>query len=240
MRARDPSAGYASAPAFTDGAATSPVRPVRRRGTPRIWWLVLALSLAIVGYALAYVVRGERMFFGEVGAGFRARPWGILAHAFVASFALAIGPFQFRETLRQRRLQLHRTLGRVYVVAALLTGITGLYMAVYSFGGMITHFGFGLLGAGVIITTTVAYRRIRKLDTVAHREWMIRSFSLIFAAVTLRILLPLLITAYQGAFEPAYLWVSWLCWVPNVIWAEWYIRRTRGRRVIPVVGVAAA
>jgi hypothetical protein len=122
----------------------------------------------------------------------------------------------------------------------MLTGITGLYMASYSFGGMITHAGFGLLATGVLVTTTVAYRRIRALDTVAHREWMIRSFSLIFAAVTLRILLPLLITAYQGEFEPAYLWVSWLSWVPNVLWAEWYIRHTRARRAVPVVGVAAA
>ena len=239
MTARD-ATGSESSPAFTKTGSASPAEPARRRGTPRVWWLILLLSLMIVSYALAYVIRGEKMFFGEVGAGFRQRPWGILAHAFVAMFALGIGPFQFRESLRLRRLPLHRTLGKIYVVAALLTGITGLYMAVYSFGGMITHAGFGLLAAGVVITTTVAYRRIRALDTVAHREWMIRSFSLIFAAVTLRILLPLLITAYRGAFEPAYLWVSWLCWVPNVLWAEWYIRRRRGRRAAPLVGVAAA
>jgi uncharacterized membrane protein len=199
---------------------------------------MLVLSLMIVAYALAYVVRGEKMFFGDVGAGFRERPWGIYAHAFVAAFALAIGPFQFRATLRDRRLELHRALGKAYVVAAMLTGITGLYMAVYSFGGIVTHLGFGLLALGVIVTTTVALRRIRVLDTVTHREWMIRSFSLIFAAVTLRILLPLLIIAHEGAFEPAYLWVAWLSWVPNIVWAEWYIRRTRPRVASPAVIMA--
>ena len=201
---------------------------------------MLALSLGIAGYALAYVVRGEKMFFGEVGAGFRERPWGIWAHAFVAMFALALGPWQFRAALRQRRLRLHRTMGKIYVVAALSTGLTGLYMAVHSFGGLTTHLGFGLLAAGVLVTTSIAYLRIRKRDTVAHREWMIRSFALIFAAVTLRILLPLLIAAYQGSFPPAYLWVSWLCWIPNVIWAEWYIRRTRARRQVPIGGIIAA
>jgi uncharacterized membrane protein len=212
----------------------------RRRGTPRIWWLILALSLAIVSYALLYVIRGEKMFFGEVGTGFRERPWGILAHALVAAFALAAGPFQFREALRLRRLTLHRAVGRVYVVAALLTGGTGLYMATYSFGGPITHLGFGLLAVGVIVTTANAYRRIRARDTVAHREWMIRSFALIFAAVTLRLLLPLLVVSHQGVFEPAFRWVSWLCWVPNIVWAEWYVRRTRVRQPLPVAGVAAA
>jgi len=54
-------------------------------------------------------------------------------------------------------------------------------------------------------------------------------FALIFAAVTLRLLRPLLVIAHGGAFEPAYRWVSWLCWVPNLLWAEWLVRRARLR-----------
>jgi len=62
---------------------------------------------------------------------------------------------------------------------------------------------------------------------------MIRSYALLFAAVTLRIELPLLIMAF-GEFTPAYQVVSWLCWVPNALWAERYIRWTR-QVVLPVV-----
>jgi uncharacterized membrane protein len=210
-----------------------------RRDTPRIWWLVLVLSMAIAAYALAYLILGERMFVGDVGARFRERPWGIYSHAFVSMFALALGPFQFRRRLRERRLGLHRTLGKIYVVAALLTGLTGLYMAMRSFGGMPTHLGFGALAVGVLVTTTIAYRRIRTRDRDAHREWMIRSFSLIFAAVTLRVLLPLLVITYRGQFAPAYLLVAWLCWVPNILWAEWYIRRTRLRHTRTLVQAPA-
>jgi hypothetical protein len=54
---------------------------------------------------------------------------------------------------------------------------------------------------------------------------MLRSYALIFAAVTLRIELPLLIMAL-GEFTPAYQVVAWLSWVPNLLWAEWYVRRT--------------
>ncbi len=122
---------------------------------------------------------------------------------------------------------MHRTMGRIYVPAALLTGATGSYMAAYSYGGIITHLGFGFLGAAVIATTSSAFGRIRALDIASHREWMIRSYALIFAAVMLRILLPLLTIAYEGDFDPAYRWVAWLCWVPNALWAEWYIRRSR-------------
>jgi hypothetical protein len=48
---------------------------------------------------------------------------------------------------------------------------------------------------------------------------------MIFAAVTLRVELPLLIAAFQ-AFDPAYMMVSWSCWVPNLLVAEWIVRRT--------------
>jgi uncharacterized membrane protein len=143
--------------------------------------------------------------------------------------ALGTGVFQFRGGLRARRPRLHRILGRIYVPAAILTGASGLYMAAYSNGGMVTHIGFGLLGAGTMITTATAFRRILAGQIAAHREWMIRSYALIFGAVTLRILLPLLIIAYQGDFDPAYRWVAWLSWVPNALWAEWYVRRMRGR-----------
>ena len=47
----------------------------------------------------------------------------------------------------------------------------------------------------------------------------------IFGAVTLRLWLPLLIAAHGGEFTPAYRWVAWLSWVPNLLWAEWIIRR---------------
>ena len=67
----------------------------------------------------------------------------------------------------------------------------------------------------------------RRREIARHREWMIRSFALIFGAVTLRVELPLLIVMHKGAFPPSYAIVAWLAWVPNILWAEWYVRRSR-------------
>lgn len=55
---------------------------------------------------------------------------------------------------------------------------------------------------------------------------MIRSYSLTLAAVTLRIYLPLSL-ALGVPFANAYQVISWLCWLPNIILAEWVVRRTR-------------
>jgi hypothetical protein len=55
---------------------------------------------------------------------------------------------------------------------------------------------------------------------------MIRNYALLFAAVTLRIQLPLL-AGLMNAFETPYAIISWLSWVPNALWAEWYLRRSQ-------------
>jgi hypothetical protein len=39
----------------------------------------------------------------------------------------------------------------------------------------------------VLVSVFVGYQKIRGGDIVAHREWMLRSYALIFAAVTLRL-----------------------------------------------------
>ena len=196
------------------------------RRSPRLWWLLLVLSVLIAAYGLTHAFIGERMFAPQLLDSFRIRRWGIFFHALLASIALAVGPLQFHRGLLLRFRPLHRLLGKIYVISAIAgSGLIGFYMAMYSFGGWITHVGFGGLATATAITTAVAFVRIRQGEVLAHREWMIRSFALIFAAVTLRLLLPLLVIVHGGNFMPAYQWVSWLCWVPNLLLVELYLRK---------------
>ena len=59
---------------------------------------------------------------------------------------------------------------------------------------------------------------------------MLRSYALTFAALTLRMWLPVLIAGLGMSFESAYQIVSWLAWVPNLVVMEGYIRMRRSRR----------
>jgi hypothetical protein len=101
-------------------------------------------------------------------------------------------------------------------------------MSFYSFGGLVTHLGFGMLAVLLLWTTARAYVAARDRAIAEHRRWMLASYALIFGAVTLRVELPLLIMAF-GDFTPAYRVVAWLSWVPNLLWATWYARRTAGK-----------
>lgn len=196
------------------------------RRSPRFWWVLLVLSILIAAYGIAHAVLGERLFGPQFMDSFRTRRWGIFLHALLASIALAIGPLQFHRGFLLRYRVVHRMLGKVYVICAILgSGLIGFYLAMYSFGGWITHVGFAGLAVAATITTATAFIKIRQGEVLSHREWMIRSFAVIFAAVTLRLLLPLFAFIYSGRFTPAYQWVSWLCWVPNLLLVELYIRK---------------
>ena len=52
---------------------------------------------------------------------------------------------------------------------------------------------------------------------------MLRSFALTFAAVTLRIWLPLLERAVGLDFDIAYPAAAWLAWVPSLLLVEWFL-----------------
>jgi hypothetical protein len=84
-------------------------------------------------------------------------------------------------------------------------------------------------------SASAGYWNIRHGLVDRHREWMTRSYACIFGAVTLRLWMPLLMAANGGEFLPAYRWVAWLAWVPNLAFAEWTIRRGRTRRLAPIV-----
>ena len=200
--------------------------PAASHRTPWWWWVAALLALAVAGYALRYVIVGASAYVPELRASFESRPLAINAHTLFGPIALLLGIVQLLPAMRRPpRWRAHRLIGRIYGIAAVILASAGLYMAFYSAGGLIAHLGFGLLALGVLVTVLQGYLKIRAGNIVAHREWMLRSYALIFGAVTLRIWLPLLIIAYQGQFMPAYRWVAWVSWVPNMLWAEWIIRR---------------
>ncbi|SFR53519.1 Predicted membrane protein [Robiginitalea myxolifaciens] len=152
--------------------------------------------------------------------------WNIAfyGHISFGGLALLSGWTQFSKRLRRNYLKLHRRLGIFYLVTVLISGSCGVYLAFHATGGWISATGFFFLGVLWIFFTLMAYRAILQGNVVLHGQWMIYSYAACFAAVTLRIWLPLL-TATIGDFIPAYRIVAWLCWVPNLIFARYWIRR---------------
>lgn len=151
-----------------------------------------------------------------------ARPMVFLAHVAGGVTALALGAFQLVTRKGPRRIW-HRWAGRVYVLACLVGAVAGLWLALTSSAGPMAHWGFGLLAVAWFSTTAMGWRKAVVGAFGQHRRWMIRSLALTFAAVTLRIMLPLIpVTGLD--FVEGYRWVAFLCWVPNLIVAELYLQ----------------
>jgi uncharacterized membrane protein len=189
--------------------------------------LVLLLSLAVAIYALAAygLLPLGAAVHPDMYAGFVARPTALYVHVFSASLALLLGPLQFSTRLRGARPVLHRWIGRTYLsVGVLVGGLSGLYLAASAYGGPVARLGFASLAVLWLFTGVAAFRAIRGGDIAAHRRWMVRNFALSFAAVMLRLYVPAAAVA-GAAFAPSYALIAWLCWVPNLLFAEWLWRR---------------
>ena len=199
---------------------------MRRTGYVLLVFLSLAIAAnAAIRYGLVPL---DSVVDPLLSVTFQAHTTALYAHVFAAAVALSLGGFQFSSRLRAKRLVLHRWMGRVYLgVGVLIGGIAGLFMATHAFGGATARLGFGCLAVVWLYTGLRAYLAIRAGDVAVHRRWMVRNFSLTFAAVTLRLYVPASMVA-GVAFEHAYPIIAWVAWVPNLIAAEWFFNRTRG------------
>ena len=152
--------------------------------------------------------------------------WNIAfyTHIILGGIALLTGWSQFNNKLRIRKPSFHRSLGKIYVIAALLSSIAGIYIAFYATGSIDVTFGFICLGLIWFSTTLMAFISIKKFQIIKHEKMMIFSYAACFSAVTLRIWMPILSALLHG-FIPAYRIVAWLCWIPNILVAFYLAKR---------------
>lgn len=199
----------------------------------KIWFVVTCFALLVASYIVVqyFIMDGfqtglvkVKLMFGSKLSAF----WYMMLfiHITTSIVALVIGPFTLSTTFRERNINRHRIIGRIYMVGILLGGVSGLYLSFYATGGLVAKLGFGLLSVFWLTSAYQALNRIKNKKIKDHRNWMIRNYSLTFGAVTLRIWLPLFIVLFGiERFELSYAIIAWLAWVPNLIVAELFIRK---------------
>lgn len=197
------------------------------RSAPILLAAFLGLSIAIA--SLRFLALGLVPAFPQMLDHIAYARLAFVAHISAAPVALALGAFQFMPGLRQRAPALHRWSGRVYAGAILIAGVGALGMTATDNGGPLAQVGFGLLAVLWIGFTAVAVRHAMARRIELHRRWMTRSYALTFAAVTLRLYLVPMMGAGMS-YEEAIGLLAWLCWVPNLVFAEALLaRRVRAR-----------
>lgn len=208
--------------------ATIAPPPIKARSwRARIGWILLALlCLGIAGYSARYLLTPPRTPAEALGV-----PW-LFVHIAGSVMALALGSLQFLPVLRKGSSPPHRWVGRVYVAGCLVGGMAGLILAPGSFAGPIASVGFASLAILWVATTLLGWRAATQGRFAEHRRWMIRSWAMTLAAVTLRLYLPT-VMILDLPFLPWYRAISFLAWVPNLIAAELWLRHPTSQPLSP-------
>lgn len=197
----------------------------------RLSWIVMAF-LAI-GIALAFAA--PYLLFNPDLSKIRLNPAVdlqfpiIVIHAVTGGLSLILGPFQFLNIIRKKFPAIHRLMGRIYLICILVGGLAALFSAFTSTSGLVAQIGFVFLAVIWLFSAFKAYTSIRQRQIQQHRIWMMRNYSLTFAAVTLRLWLLVGAMLLRLPFTQVYTSAAWLSWILPLLVVEWFFIQ----RVLP-------
>ena len=203
-----------------------------------MWFALSCVAIAVFA-PLPYLTRSWADL-AEAGVGlaahYAAQPaairWSLIVHATAGGLALLLTPVMASARLRRRRPIWHGHCGRVLLASILVAAAFGLVIAQVSYAGMVGTIGFSMLAVLWAASAASAVRAAVRHDRAAHRAWTMRTLALTYSAVTLRLWVGILVVAQRPAtdaaaelaFDRAYPVVPFLCWVPNLLIAEWVLR----------------
>jgi uncharacterized membrane protein len=186
---------------------------------------------------------GKRIFFGAFGIAFlfvlwhnerfflnplapewlHLNPirWHLIPHGIGGAVALILGASQFSTTLRQHYPRVHRTCGKLYIIGTLILAPVAVSMAfVVSPWFLIV---FTTIQSGTLLLFTLAaYACIKRRDIVAHREWMVRSYSILLIFLEGRVLMAIPALSSRGL--DSVVAVNWACMVVSLVAVEFFLR----------------
>ena len=100
-------------------------------------------------------------------------------------------------------------------------------MAWYANGHLPSKIAFIILDSLWFWFTLRAFMEAKRRNIVAHKQYMIRSYALTFSAITLRTWKLVLSSFFIIAPVTLYMIDAWIGFVPNLLLAEWIIRRRK-------------
>lgn len=194
------------------------------------------ISLAALGAAVFFVLAAVPYL---VSSSYNANQYAgrrgpLLVHIAFGTVALFTGPIQLWLGIADRRMQLHRQLGMVYIAGVIGAAAAAYVIALSPTAGWI--FGTGLMGLATawLATTLMAFLAIKRSLMEQHKEWMIRSYVVTFAFVFFRVAGIIL-----GAIKPEAdleftQTLAWAAWAVPLLVTELILQGRKIFRVMPV------
>ena len=154
------------------------------------------IVFAFIGVMIIYVLYHNESFLFDaahpVWNHYEPFKWWLLPHGLVGGCALLLVPLQFSDRLRAHHALMHRIIGRIYVVGALMLAPLGAYIQYIEepLGASRSFTIAAVVDATLLITTTglgliFAIKRM----IPQHRQWMTRSYAVSLTFFQIRFIL---------------------------------------------------
>jgi hypothetical protein len=169
----------------------------------------------------------------------------LVAHIAAAIPAIIIGPLLFASEWRQKRPDLHRRFGKIYVFGCLLSAILVLPLSMRnglpikpemnSAGEIImlhpnaflsSQIGFTTMAICWFFITYFAYTAARNKNFIAHRRWIMRSYAMTFAFIHVNLTYKLTGVYIFLEFEQVRIMQSMVSWMADLLIVEIYLAGT--------------
>ena len=192
------------------------------------WVPVAGFSLLLVYNTLPYFsFSKEFSFIVERSFLFQSKFYTTCFYLHIAAGSICIigALILFSRYILKKSKPIHRITGKIYVSVVLFLGApTGLYMAFFAKGTYWERVLFMFMAAWWFITTYKGLMKIHQRNVLAHKIWMLRSYSMAMTAVTFRVYHIMFYLIGWGHLEN-YEISLWISVIGNMLFAEWIIFR---------------
>jgi len=191
----------------------------------RVWTRPKYLLFGLLATMLIYVLgHNERFLIDSADrewAHIETFKWWLLPHGIAGACALLLGPMQFSDRLRQRHLQFHRIVGRIYVAGVFIAGPLGFYIQYFEerMGGTRSFSIAGAVDATLwMFTTGIALAFVMKGHVQQHRQWMTRSFAVALVFLEVRVIAG--VSGWEKLGDAAIETIVWCCLSFSILMAD--------------------
>jgi uncharacterized membrane protein len=209
-------------------ATSRAVVPVRRaHGRKKlIFFLIFGALTVFVTY-----MKNARILdpSSPIAQHFAPAKWFLVVHAFAGALAMSLGALQFSNRLRARYLQVHRTIGYIYVVSVFISAPFAIPVAM-KVASLSLVAASAVQSFGWMLTTAIALYCIRSGNVAQHRRWMMRSYPFAMVFTVARVIIPIppiLRMGFTGIEIVVWSTIALAALLPNIFieWPEMTSRR---------------
>lgn len=191
-------------------------------------WFLITTVVVFIGIRLANdlpnIANGTLPAEGEFDRRYAENPVLAYLHIIPGAVYLLGAPFQVSRRFRSANYPRHRRLGRLVLVAGLVTGAMAIVVGVVMpFGGFAETSASTVFGIYFVAALALAYGAIRSGRVTEHRRWMIRAFALGTGVGLIRVVIGVgeaLGIGIAASFGAAF----WIAFVTMAVVAEIWLR----------------